>query len=272
MSSEWMIDFFHPADAQGVADLYRSIYGNDYHVKSVYMPNQLIAHQNSGETYRAVARNSNGKVIGHTAFTLSSPPNRELYEAVQLLVDHEWRGTSLAAELTQFAIDEIPRKYRLKQTWGEAVCNHNFSQRIYLGNQYAETGLELDLLPGASMAQSMKSADTGRVSVVTIFRGYEARPQTIFVPPVYQRQLAFLYDTFEFGHTFVAGDAPLPVEKSTTGKLDLYPAVSVARMTFFELGEDFPACLKKYDEKAAEAGILVYQVFLPLRIWPSLGW
>ena len=270
MSSEWEIDFFRPADAHGVADLYRSIYGSDYHVKSVYIPDRLIEQQNSGETYRAVARTASGKVIGHTAFTLSSPPNRELYEAVQLLVAHEWRGTDLAARLTQFAIDEIPRKFKLKQTWGEAVCNHLFSQRIYLQNQYIETGMELDLLPGASMAQSMKSVDTGRVSVVTIFRGYVARPQTIFVPPVYQQQLAFLYAGFDFGHNFAAGDEPLPAETRTSGKIDMYLEVSVARMTFFDLGSDFAVRLKEYDQKAAEAGILVYQVFLPLSL-PSIG-
>ena len=270
MSSDWSIDFFCPADAQGVTDLYRSIYGANYHVKSVYNPEELIAQQNSGETYRAVARAANGKIIGHTAFTLSSPPNRELYEAVQLLVDHKWRGTDLASQLTQFAIDEIPCKYKLKQTWGEAVCNHLFSQRIYLQNHYIETGMELDLLPGASMAQSMKSVDTGRVSVVSIFRSYEARPQTIYVPPVYQEQLAFLYDGFEFGHTFVTNDKPLPDGKATLGKLDLYPEVSVARMTFFDLGSDFDICLKEYDHKCTDAGIVVYQVFLPLCL-PSIG-
>ena len=130
--------------------------------------------------------------------------------------------------------------------------------------------MELDLLPGASMAQSMKSVDTGRVSVVTIFRGYEARPQTIFAPPVYQKQLAFLYAGFDFGHTFVAGDAPMPDKKKTAGQLDLYTAVSVARLTCFDLGGDFDEYLKEYDRTAADAGILVYQVFLPLSL-PAIG-
>ena len=114
------------------------------------------------------------------------------------------------------------------------------------------------------MAQSMKAADSGRVSVVSIFRGYSDRPQTIFVPPVYQEQLSFLYAGFDFGHTFVAGSAPLPADKTTTGKLDLYEAVSVARITFFDLGADFVDCLGEFDRQAGVAGTLVYQVFLPL--------
>ena len=266
MAVEWTVDFFQPEDAKGVVELFRSVYGNEYHVKSIYDPEQLIAEQQSGKTYRAVVRTTDGEIIGHTAFCATSEFNPSLYEALQLLVRHEWRGTNVAAELNRFAIPQIPIRFGLKQVWGEAVCNHLSSQRSYTENQYAETGCELDLLPGAGMARSMKAADTGRVAVILVFRPYEARPQTIYLPPVYWKQLEFLYNDFDHGHRFLPGEGLLSAEPTTQGKLDLYQQVSVARMNFTTIGSDFSDLLTKFDRQASESGILVYQVFLPLTV------
>ena len=264
MAVAWTVDFFKPEDATGVVDLFRSVYGNDYHVKSIYDPEQLIAEQLSGKTYRAVARTTEGEIIGQTAFCATSSLNPSLYEALQLVVRHDWRGTSVAAELNRFAIPQIPVKFGLKQTWGEAVCNHIVTQRAYTENRYAETGCELALLPGAGMARSMKAADTGRVAVIVIFRSYEARPQTIYLPPMYWKSLEFLYADFDHGHRFLPGAAPLSAEQTTQGKLELYPQVAVARMNFTVIGSDFSELLTKFDHQARASGILVYQAFLPL--------
>lgn len=266
MAVEWTVDFFKPEDANGVVELFRSVYGNEYHMKSIYDPDQLIAEQLSGKTYRAVVRTTGGEIIGHTAFCATSQLNPALYEALQLLVRHDWRGTSVATELNRFAIPGIPVKFGLKQVWGEAVCNHVSSQRAYTENLYAETGCELALLPGAGMARSMKVADAGRVAVIVVFRPYEARPQTIYLPTVYWKELEYLYADFDHGHRFLPGDAHLPAKQKTQGKLELYSQVAVARMNFTVIGSDFSDLLTQFDHQASENGILVYQVFLPLTV------
>ncbi len=271
MSAAWTVDIFRPEDAAGVVALYRAIYGEDYHVPSVYDPGQLIAGQEQGDVYRAVARSASGEVVGHTAYTRSSPPNRGLYEACQLVVHHDWRGSSLASELTLFAIEQIPLQYQIRYTWGEAVTNHLFSQRIYTGSGHAETGLELDLLPGGAMAQAMRGENRGRISVVTIFRNYgPPEPQTIYLPAAYTRQLPFLYSGFDHGHRFVDSTAPLATDRLTRGKLDIFASVAVARLTFLQLGGDFAACLADYETQAATAGIRIHQAFLPLTD-PAIG-
>ncbi|MBP2627536.1 MAG: hypothetical protein H6Q68_2247 [Firmicutes bacterium] len=38
----WEIDFFSPADALGVVELYRAIYGDNYPRREVYDPKELI--------------------------------------------------------------------------------------------------------------------------------------------------------------------------------------------------------------------------------------
>ena len=266
MAAEWQLDLFRPDDAQGVADLYRSVYGEDYHVKSVYNPAQLIAMQDSGEAYRAVARTGAGEVIGHTAFYRSSPPNQDLYESGQLLVRHDWRRSMVAIALSKFAMAEVPRQHNLGQVWGEAVCNHVFTQRMCRDTGFAETGIEVDLLPGEAMAQSMDGVNTGRVSAVVVFKAYGPSPQTIYLPPVYAGQLESVYAGFDHGHCFAAGDQPPPSDVVTAGKLDIFSGVAVTRMTFSCIGCDFADCLAGYDNQAANSGTVVYQVFLPLTV------
>ena len=270
MASEYNVDFFQPADAQGVVDLFRSVYGEDYHVKSIYDPHQLIAEQASGQTYRAVARTPKGAIIGHTAFYAVSDLNPALYEAGQLLIHHDWRGTDLAVNLNKFAIPQIPVHYNLREVWGEAVCNHLFTQRMYTEHHYGETGLELDLLPGGGMARSMQAADTGRVATVVVFRPYEARPRTVYLPPVYQEQLEFLYAAFDHGHTFAAAMQDLPSDEKTAARSDMYTAVAVARLNVTHLGGDFPALLADFDDKTARQNIHLSEVFVPLTA-PSVG-
>lgn len=271
MSATWTVDLFRPEDAAGVVALYRAIYGEDYHVPSVYDPDQLIAGQEQGDVYRAVARSSSGEVIGHTAYTRSSPPNRGLYEACQLVVHHDWRGSTLASELTLFAIEQIPLQYQIRCTWGEAVTNHLFSQRIYTGSGHAETGIELDLLPGGAMAQAMRGENRGRISVVTIFRNYgQPQPQTIYLPAAYAGQLPFLYSGFDHGHHFVDSTAPLATDRPTRGNLVIFSSVAVARLTFLQLGGDFAACLADYETQTATADIRIHQAFLPLTD-PAIG-
>ena len=271
MSATWTLDLFRPADATGVVTLYRDIYGDNYHVPSVYNPDKMVAEQEHGDVYRAVARSASGEIVGHTAYARSSPPNRGLYEACQLLVHHDWRGSTLASDLTLFAIEQIPLQYHIRYTWGEAVTNHLFSQRIYTGSGHAETGIELDLLPGGSMAQAMRGENRGRISVVTIFRNYgPSQPQTIYLPAAYTRQLPFLYSGFEHGHCFVDSTTPLATDRPVRGKLDIFAAVAVARMTFLQLGEDFADCLANYETQTAAADVRVHQVFLPLTD-PAIG-
>ena len=73
---EWRIDLFRPEDAPGVISLYRSVYGDDYPVKTVYDPDHLCKEMEQGDVYRIVARSATDEVVGHIAFYRSSPPNR----------------------------------------------------------------------------------------------------------------------------------------------------------------------------------------------------
>ena len=268
IKKSWEIDFFSPADALGVVDLYRAIYGENYPRREVYDPEELIHQDEAGETYRMVARTDTGEVVGHIALYRSSPPNKELYEHGQMMVRHDYRQTLMAIELLSKSLEKIPQRYGLEQVWGEAVCNHLFTQQSVARQGFYETGLEMDLMPAESYSQANSQSTNGRVSTLTAFRNFETRPQIIYLPSVYEEMLQDIYAVADCGHSFVTAEAQLPTEIATVGELQMFTDAGVARLTFDETGSDFEEYLTDLEKQAVAAGIVVTQVFFRLtRPW-----
>ena len=272
MELTWELDLFRAADAEGIVDLYREVYGDNYPVKTVYDPAEIIRQDACGECWRAVARSAEGEVVGHVAFYRSSPPNPRLYEHGQLMVRHAYRQTDAAFALMNYALAEIPGRHGLEQIWGEAVCNHLFSQMMTRDNGYAETGLEIDLMPAESYTQAFDAAaaSNNRVSTLLVFRSFKPKPQTIYFPPVYQEQLRFIYAAVDAGHRFEPALAPLPAGMSTLAELATFTGAAVSRITVQAIGADFEARLAQLESEASTACAVVKQVFLRLTE-PAVG-
>ncbi|SMD05326.1 hypothetical protein [Sporomusa malonica] len=268
-AKSWEIDFFSPADALGVVELYRAIYGENYPRREVYDPEELIRQSEAGETYRMVARTDAGEVVGHVALYRSSPPNKELYEHGQMMVRHDFRQTMMAMKLISESMKKIPPRYGLEQVWGETVCNHLFMQQSAVRQKFHETALEMDLMPAESYSQAnSQSTNGGRVSTLVVFRTFKARPQTIYLPSVYEEMLQEIYADTDCGHTFATSDEILPAEVATVGELQMFTDAGVARITFDETGGDFAAYLDDVEGQTVAAGIVVTQVFIRLtRPW-----
>ena len=154
---EWRINLFRPEDAAGVVALYRAVYGEDYPVKNVYDPSQLIREQATGDVFRVIAHSLADEVIGHIAFYRSSPPNRQLYEYGQMMIQFDWRNTALAFELGEFAVDVVAREQEIDDLWGEAVCHHPVTQRMCAGQGFLTMGIELGLMPGEACSRAMQN-------------------------------------------------------------------------------------------------------------------
>ncbi len=268
LDKSWNIDFFSPRDAMGVVELYRAIYGDHYPRREVYNPEELIRQSNTGETYRMVARSHEGEVVGHIAFYQSSPPNKQLYEYGQMMVRHDYRQTLLATNLMSESLEKIPPRYGLEEVWGEAVCNHLFTQQATMRQGFYETGIEMDLMPAESYSQANSQVANGRVSTLLVFRSFKTRPQTIYLPLVYEEMLQEIYAIANCGHTLCIADKALLTEVETVGELQMFVNAKVARMTFHETGGDFSVYLATLEKQAIVAGIEVMQVFIKLtRPW-----
>ncbi|MBP2627537.1 MAG: hypothetical protein H6Q68_2248 [Firmicutes bacterium] len=215
-----------------------------------------------------VTRTDEGEVIGHIALYRSSPPNKDLYEQGQMMVRHDYRQTMMATKLVHESLEKIPPRYELEQVWGEAVCNHLFTQQTVLGQGFYETGLEMDLMPAESYSQANSQATNGRVSTMVVFRNFKTRPQTIYLPVVYEEMLQEIYATADCGHTFFTADAVLPADIATVGELQMFAEAGVARLTFDKIGGNFKDYFDSLEKQIVTSGIVVTQVFIRLtRPW-----
>jgi len=263
----YTIDDFRPGDAEGVVALYRAVYGENYPVRSVYDTKEIIRQEENHETYRMVARSPAGEVIGHVAVYHSVPPvpNHELYEAGQLMIRPDYRQTAVAFELMHACASEIPQKHNLG-LWGEAVCNHLFTQQMVAREGFVETGLEMDLMPESSYNLPTSQTAGGRVSAILVFRLYSPHPQTLFLPSVYADFLKFIYEGVEDTYTIAISTAGLPSGTKTKGTMEVFNEAGVARITVNIIGSDFAGWIGKYEKKAAKSNVIVTQVFMPLTV------
>ncbi|MEN6349558.1 MAG: non-ribosomal peptide synthetase [Syntrophomonas sp.] len=262
---DWEIDLFRPEDAPGVVELYQAVYGNNYPVQEVYNPEYLI-NLHPEETYRIVGRTLGGEIVGHFALYRSSPPNKNLYESGQMMIRHDYRTSNIAFELAEYAIQKVPRIYGIESIWGEAVCNHILTQIMSMEQGFYETALEIDLMPGESFSRAFDEAqpDTGRISTLALFRIFKKKKQTIYLPPVYEKILKYIYEGADFEHVFLPGDAPLQQGIKTSGEIALFAEAGAARLTFHKLGGDFAEVLGDLEQKALAGGAVIIQAFFPL--------
>lgn len=260
------IRLMRPEDALSVVDLYRSVYGNDYPVKSVYEVDEIIKQQNSGDMIRTIAVNDKGQVIGQTAIYSSCVSNPQLYEEGQGIVLREYRNQRVIESCIAYAHQEIYPQM-MEELWGEAVCNHIFMQKTGHRIGCYETGLELDLMPVASYQKEQSSS--GRVSALIMFKTFKAFPQTLYLPEFYEKELRYLYSVKDFGHKFFLADQALSAVP-TIGQTQIYEDAGVARFTISELGNDLPTYLLQQEQEAISLKASVFQVYLNLAS-PSTG-
>lgn len=249
-----------PEDAPEVVELFRSIYGDEYPIKSAYDAECIIEQQNSGKMIRIVAVADDGRVVGHLA-ARSCLGNSVLFEETQGLVLTEYRNQGIMDRCMKYGHKEVyPQK--MEQLWGEAVCHHIYTQKVILGPLGCyETGVELDLMPAATYQKELSS--DGRVSSLIIADTYKALAQTIYLPKIYENSLRYIYSVCDFGHRFLKAGEPLPASP-TTGQTEIYGGAGVARFWITNLGSDFEAYLLQQEKEALSQNACVLQLYLNL--------
>ncbi|MCK9630235.1 MAG: GNAT family N-acetyltransferase [Methanoregula sp.] len=265
------IDCFRPKDADGVVALYRAVYGDHYPVKSIYDAREILRQEETRETLRMVARNPEGEVIGHIAVyrSILTVPNRNLYEIGQLMIRPDYRKKGVGSQLDHTFAREIIQNHTL-DIWGEAVTSHLVSQQMAEQNDYIETGLEMDIIPKSDKPLPTCLSVGGRVSAVLFFKITTERPQTLYIPCVYEDLFRFLYEEIGHGSTLAISGGELPGGTRTGGSMDVLQNVGIARITVTGVGSDFSGWIQERESEAAGAAPVITQVILPLTM-PCVG-
>jgi len=235
-------DVFHPDDAEGIGELFRSVYGEGYPVKLVYDPVALINAFERKENIPLVARTRDGKIVAHEALYRSTP-NPQVYEAGQGLVMAPLRSSGISRKMNEYVCEVAVPGFKMEAIFGEAGCNHIYMQKSWSRFQTVETAIEGDLMP--QEAYAAEGSATGRVATLLMFRNYRKREQTIYVPDVYAEQLRFIYAGFpDEVDNLQIGNNILPLEPSRI-ETQIFDFARVARLTVIESGIDFEAVIAR---------------------------
>jgi hypothetical protein len=255
------VGLFRPEDAEGVAQLFRSVHGEDYPIKLFYDPPKLIRANREGDYYSIVARSTGGEIIGiHNLFR--SAPSRAVYEWGVGLVLKEWRGMGVSGAIERFMIESVVPELGMHTVFGEPVTIHVQMQKHSEQHGFQPTALEVGLMPGE--AYFGEGVVSSRVSTLLSFRIYRNIPQKIFVPITYNEAIRLMYGDFTSSRTFLDSTEPIPPTAASEAKMDVFDFAKVARISFRETGSDFAERISDLEYKAVAKGSIVIQIWLKL--------
>jgi hypothetical protein len=256
------VDFFRPEDAEGIARLFRAVYGEAYPIKIFYDPKALTQANASGEYYSIVARTSTGEVVG-VQHLFRSAPSKNLYECGAGLVLKAYRQLGVNRSMLTFLYEDwVPTKVNVEEVFGEAVCNHPYMQKTVLDAQHVETALEIALMPAE--AYDKEKSSSGRVAALLIFRRYASKPHRVYTPAAYERQLRFIYSGLDDIREICLAEGTLPESVPSHAEMQIFDFAQVARIAMNRVGQDFEDYLNDLETKALAANVVVIQLWLQL--------
>jgi hypothetical protein len=261
MKRPFEVGLFRPEDADGVAQLFRSVHGEDYPIKIFYDPPQLVRANQEGDYYSIVGRSTGGEIVGiHNLFR--SAPSRAVYEWGVGLVLKEWRSIGVSGAIERFMVDTVIPELGMHTVFGEPVTIHLQMQKHSENYGFQPTALEVGLMPGE--AYSGEGVVSSRVSTLSSFRVYRNIPQKIFLPVACTEPIRFMYGDFSSGRAFAESTEPIPPSAGSEAKLDVFDFAKVARVSLRETGSDFADHIANLEAEAVKKGSIVIQVWLKL--------
>jgi hypothetical protein len=256
------VGFFRPGDAKGIIELFKAVYGERYPIKVFYDEKALTDANAEGEYYSMVARTDSGKVVG-VQHLFRSAPYKSLYETGAGLVLKESRQLGLNKRMMKFIYNEwVPDQDNIQETFGEAVCNHPYMQRVVSQMGHVETALEIALMP--TEAYDKEQSATGRVAGLLVFRCYKPKPHAVFLPSAYESELRWIYSRLDDQRNLAVADKSLPADISTKAEMTVFDFAQVARIAIHESGHDLAEYLTNLENQAVAQRVVVIQVWLKL--------
>jgi len=264
----WVVDGMRPEDAPGVTMLFRSVYGDDYPIRTYIQPDLLIEENRAHRILSSVARTPKGDIVGHNAL-FHSAPSETIFESGSGLVHRDYRGGSIFQQMILHGQKRIAEEFQAAAVWGEPVLNHPFSQKCTRSVGWRTLAVEVDLMPAAAYAKE-KSA-YGRVSTLMDFYPLHPRPHDVFLPPVYEESLRTLYQSWPPSRG-LSPSTDAPGEGSFSRIVpQVFSFARVVRMAVHRVGTDFEAVFAAMEQNALGQGVDVLQAWLRLTD-PAVGW
>ena len=248
-----------PVDAAEVSKTIYKTYGYTYPHHYVYYPEKIIALNDSGKVYSAVAIAGDSEIAGYGVFQIWDQ-NPQIVEMAQGVVKPKYRSMGCFRNITRYLLDEANSR-GIKGAFGEAVTNHTVSQHTMHGFDFKDCGLRLGLIPPATLFKGMNAEISQRVSMLVQFLYLQppmATSQNIYAPPHHKDMLADLYQELGVAPRIAYVASPKGSRSSSHAefKIKLVGSMRYARVIVEGYGNNFIAalntevrdlCLKKVD-------------------------
>ena len=241
MNDEFLVSLFKPEDAPGISRLYREMYGDDFPIRYIYDPAEIVRRYDGMNHRAAVVHDGQGALVGLGSL-FRSTPNPLLYEAGQLMVAKKHRGKSVASLIGRVVFEEFPSQIPVNALFFEALCSHTISQHVVSGGS-APTGVELEWLPATAPDKDGGAAPN--ISLLLIFCVFKDTPHVIYSHPVYSEFV--MQCVCSLGLERTLGTGALPAAGATECRTDILAAVRMATLSVSRIGPDWPGVLARFE-------------------------
>jgi hypothetical protein len=255
------VDLMKPEEAPQVSELFRTVYGDGYPVKTYYNSEELAQANQEGSVISSVARTTDGKVVGHNAL-FHSAPGADICESGAGLVHPEFRVGNLFNRMVAHGVEVGAPLFGVKAVFFEPVSNHVFSQKLCHSQGYLTCAIEVDLMPAAAYTKE-KSAP-GRVSALLDFEIIEPLAHRAYLPGSYALQLRELYQELKDERELTESPAGRPEDGQTRLDVNYFEYARVARLALWEVGADLATRLDRELSDLRGKGAEVIQVWVNL--------
>jgi hypothetical protein len=253
---KFLVDDFRPEDAQGVAELYYAVYGENFPVDYVYDPKEIAAAAQRKETHLVVGRTETGDIVGLYAL-FRNPPGKHIMEAGSWIVLPSYRNTTLAMRMAKRIHTTPPPHLELNAMFGQQVCDHLITQKMGVKYNTIASGLEIEAMPPRPEGGVDKGGD--RISLLDGVIVYRDIPHAVYLPVPYAETFRKIYTSGELSRKFLEDGDPAQTSTCTVQSMD---HASLIKMTVHEPGIDLSEHLERMIQDYP--GRHVYQLVLPL--------
>ncbi len=254
-------------DAPEVSKTIYKTYGYTYPHDYVYYPEKIIALNQSGQVYSAVAIADDDDIAGYGVFQLWDE-NPQIVEMAQGVVKPEYRSLGCFRNITRYLLDQAKTR-GIQGAFGEAVTNHTVSQHTVHGFGFRDCGLRLGLIPPNTVFKGMNAGASQRVSMLVQFLYLQppaAHSHRIYAVPHHKDIMTDLYA--ELGVTPIiqqsASDKVILQSAKAEFKIKLFGSMRYARIIIDGFGQNSVAALKNEIRELCLKKIEIINLFLNL--------
>lgn len=253
-----------PSEAAEISKSVYKTYGYSYVYDIAYFPEKIVALNQSGKLYSAVAV-AGDKIAGHCALKLWDH-NPDLAEMVMGVVKPEYRSIGCFAQLTEYLIEYAGSK-KIKGIFTQAVTSHPYSQKTARQFDLKDSAVMLAYVPDYTIFKEISEKLPQRESMVLQFK-YLNKPDTaeIHPPPRHRQIIEKIYHQSEVFPIISESTARIAGNQRQTSvfKIDLIGPMNFARISIQHYGQTIIPEIKRKLKELCRKKIEVIHLLMDL--------